>query len=512
VEPVETNDSRAVKPHPPGSPEEERAAARQRAIQKRIKAHGGTGLPSDRDPVEACRLGECMKCSGTWGPLYLHIRDHYPIGLSQEQVERRYRSECDIPDVDAKGNAVHLAADWHRQRLSQGQSKHMHGPGGERARAHIAQTLSRPRPDLYGKTGRNPSGKAISSWEIAKRLTQGKGLVETMDELGAPNHKLIQRRASALGLAFGTAFLCDQGEPYRYGALSHLRKAAGFETEDFDKYVGLSVGRSGAQKPDVILNPKEARKVIDWRDEVVTALLAARALHVAGKDYRKDDVLRTFLPALSDLNDALVRTMPEIRTAAREHPARGMTGLGEAVAWDAAREESAKSTDYRWRRTLRYLWQAERWIAKNLDRLRAYEDDGPLVRSLIGWRYGATQQTVQNALRERTEGIPPLEVRLLILTYAPSFAETKKKSGAPTGVRTKTKEQIELAAAFDLMGWTRKDMAPFLFPDTPRSAESNTYRVFSEHSRKINVAKKKLTPARAKERVEQATRRPSKKS
>src|SRR5260370_5193226 len=117
--------------------------------------------------------------------------------------------------------------------------------------------MTGPHPYLYGITGKNPFGKVIPSWEIAKRLTQGEGVVETARELGAPNHKLIQRRGAAMGLAYKTAFLCDGGEPFHYGDLFHLRKASGFEVEDFDKFAGLGKRRSGTtRRADVILNPR----------------------------------------------------------------------------------------------------------------------------------------------------------------------------------------------------------------------------------------------------------------
>jgi hypothetical protein len=405
-----------------------------------------------------------MKCSGTWGPLYLHIPDHYP-GSASAQALQKYREEFHIPDD------LHLAADWHRQRLSQGQSRRMNGPDGEKIREHLAQKSARPHPERYGKTGLNPSGKVIPSWGIAKRLTQGKGLVETMDELGAPNHKLIQRRAAALGLAFGTAFLCDQGEPFRYDSLSHLRKASGFEAEDFDKYVGLSVGRSGSQRPEVILNPKEARKAMRWRDEVTTALLAVPALHVAGKDYRKDDVLRTFLPELLDVNRSLMLTISEIRKAAREHPEWGVAELCGSICEGAQREQSVNSGDNRWRKTLRYLWQAEEWIAKNLGRLRGSEHDGPLIREMIGARYGATHQAVQNALRDRTETIARMEMRMIVMTFAPTFAEARKEPGSPTGPRPATRETIPKLAALRFLDYSQPQMVSFLYPGQYRGSK-----------------------------------------
>src|SRR5712692_8282919 len=143
----------------------------ERARLASLKKHGATGVPPNMGPLEATRQGTCMKCSGIWGPLYLHIPSHYP-SLPREEALRQYRKDCKIPE------GVHLAADWHRARLSEGQSKRMQGSNGGKVRARIAARLSRPRPDLRGRTGRNPSGVVINSWPITQRLTCGKNLVE----------------------------------------------------------------------------------------------------------------------------------------------------------------------------------------------------------------------------------------------------------------------------------------------------------------------------------------------
>lgn len=127
-------------------------ARRERDFQDQIRAHGGTGFPPDIDPLEACHKGMCMKCSGRWGPLHLHVHVHYP-GLSMADGIRAYREEFRISD------GVPLASDQHRETLRQAQLARIGGPNGKQIRAHLAQKASGPHPEKYGKTGIKPSGK-----------------------------------------------------------------------------------------------------------------------------------------------------------------------------------------------------------------------------------------------------------------------------------------------------------------------------------------------------------------
>ena len=391
----------------------------ERVRAKSLKRHGATGVTPDMYPIEACRHGICMKCGGMWGPLYLHIPSHYP-NVPSKDAREKYRRDFRIPDD------VSLTADWHRRRLADGRLKFMRGPAGENARLRIAESLSRPRPDLYGKTGRHPSGKAIPTWEIVKRLTKGDSLVQVAKNVGAGNHKLIQRRAAAVGLAFGTALMCDHGEPFRNRSLAYMRKVTGFEVTDFVKFVGLRSARSLARSGESILNPQEARMAIEWRDGILRALLGVRSLHVAGKDYRKDDLLRRMLPTLPEVNSFMGRTIGDLRKDCREHPEWTVNELCEAVCIEAQREQSISRVDNRWRNTLRYLWQIESFLNANLDRLRSSEADGVILREMIGARYRVKrvftrkQRSVFAALQPSNVHIgSKLEWRLLFSMISP---------------------------------------------------------------------------------------------
>ena len=388
--------------------------------------HGATGLPSDLDPVEACRRGECMICSGSWGPLHRHIPAHYP-GLSSKEACQRYRTDCKIPEKDSEGNKVHLQADWHRKRLSESQSKRMKGPDGEKIKARIRETLSRRRPELYGKTGVHRSDVAFKNWPMLKLLAQGalaKTVAESLGLKGQNAARAIRHRAKFLGWKFGRACFCDQGNPFRYGSLFHMRKVSGFEVRDFNKFAGLSKRRSANRRPpESIAMPDKARKAIAWRDGILRALLAAQSLNVAGKDFGKDRVLITLLPDLPHTNDFLMAKMGKIRQTARERPAWGVGDLCEDVCRAAAREQSISPEDHSWRRTVRFLPQVEPWVKMNLTRLRGLtENDGTLVCEMIASLYGTTESIVQNALRPDAETIAPIEMRLLIVTYAASHA------------------------------------------------------------------------------------------
>ena len=175
---------------------------------------------------------------------------------------------------------------------------------------------------------------------------------------------------------------------------------------------------------DSIVSPGDARKVIEWRERAVT-LMNASALYGARK-YGKDSVLKTFLPTLPEISHFLVLTIAGIRQAARAHPEWGIDELCEFVCTQAQIEQSAQAHDDRWRKTLRYLYDVQEWIAKNLDRLRGSDADGLLVHEMIGSRYSATGQSVEDALRERTELIDPRDMYRLLARHAQPLMEPRR--------------------------------------------------------------------------------------
>jgi hypothetical protein len=408
-----------------------------------------------------------------------------------------------------------LDSDRHRETLRQAQLARMQGKNGEQLRANLAKKSSGPRPERYGKTGLNPSGWNPSNWEISKCLTLGMDQADTAKKLGGKdNHKLIGRRAASMDLARDASFLCDCGDFFLNRSLFGLRELSGFAVSDFDKIVGLSEGRSQASRPgDSIANPEDARLAIEWRNGVIRELLNVSAeshcgLRLGEKVYSQERVLKIFLPELAGLNGALVLTIGKIRQEAHEHPEWAVDQLGElCICRHAAIEQSANSQDTRWRKSLRYLATQEKFLKGNLTRLRGTEGDGELVREMIG--YGAHHYTVQNALRDNTDLIPPLEIRMLIKEFAPKFAKPKpKQGGAPTGLRDDTIERIRRMAGLEMAHprWTQERMAPFVFWDTPASCQSNIRPFSSTYRPQIDALKQKLTKSEIQEIVRDATK------
>ncbi len=473
----------------------------KRYLQKVIAAHGGTGQRSNLDRLEACRLGVCMICSGKWGPLFRHIPKHYPK-LSAEAALRAFRTEFNIPD-DAP-----LVAEWHRELLSRGRTARMQGPDGEQIKANLAEKSPRPHPERYGETGVNSSENPLSNWAVAKYRVRGIDLVDTAKKLGESNHKRVQRRSASMGLSFGAAFICDQCDPLRHRNLCDLRRIVGFDAANFERYVGLEEGRSNATRPaDTIVNPADAVLVVAWRDHLLKTLLAKGSLALAIKIGR-DRVLKTLLPEIAETNRFLLRTIGEIRAAMRESSEWGVDSLGEFVCRQAAIEESVQSSDNRWRKTLRYLAsdRLEEWLTNNLVRLRSPGHDGEIVRAMIG--YGASSVIVRNALRYRTSVIEPADVRSLIHKYAPAFAGPRKPSGGtPVELRPKTRERVQIAAAFSRCGWSVRKTAPFLSPGQPESAVDNAYVFYSRYRTKIESAKAAMLQEQAEAIVQQMTDR-----
>ena len=502
--------------------DKEKEARREREFQKQIKAHGGDGRPPNlkttEEKVAACERGVCLKCGGQWDALHTHVWKHYEKELREQGVEdkrrmmaegiRAYQTEHEIPP------GVPLASDDHRKRLSEGQSKGMQGPDGERRKAQIAETLSRPRPDLRGKTGPNPSGVAFDNWPMVKLLSQGYTAEVTAKNLGLKGKNrahTVNKRAQGLGLrGFGTEFLLDHGKPFSNGRLFDLRGVSGFECLDFDRCAGLSEGRSRGTRPrDSLALPDDARLAVEWRDGVLRELMDAansgeRILRLGDKHFPVDQVLKTFLPELAELNNALVLTMPRIRQAARKNPEWTAAQLCEEICSFAQIEQSVEADDTRWRVTLRYLWQAEDWIigpadspGTNFERLRASEvqNDGQFAREMMGSRYGASQWTVQNALKPSTGRIEPSNIQALILRFAPKFARAKPKLGRDKGQHPDTIERIRRAAGLEMAHprWTQERMAPFVFWDTPKSCQANIRPFLSTYRKDIELKKQTLT-------------------
>jgi hypothetical protein len=86
----------------------------------------------------------------------------------------------------------------------------------------------------------------------------------------------------------------------------------------------------------------------------------------------------------------------------------------------------------------------------------------------MGFPYGATGQTVQNALRRRTKNIIPTELCLLLLSYGKQERDqtrTVGRRGHFKGFRMKdTERRIELAATLRSQGVRGYALAKSLYP------------------------------------------------
>ncbi len=381
---------------------------------------GATGLPSKLPPLEAIRAGECPMCSFPTNALHKHLVVHFP-GMSYTEARKAFLVKLDLPeDTD-------LTSDAKREIQRAAQLKRMNGPEAEKIRKSLAE-----------KARGNSSHLAdVRNWPIVREVTRGRTAEQAWKKIDLGD-KLTPHsvgvRARDMGYSYATPARSDQSEPYTYERLFRLRRTTAFEVSDFDRCVGLDEWRSGATVPgERIMDPEEAGAAIAWRDRVLTALLNVEpTLKFAGKEYRKDDLLLTFVPEIVGTYNALIRSIGEVRDELRKSSEWTLEDFCEALCRAAAREQSIEGNqDDSRRKTLRYLAEekSEEWLAANYARLRGGERDGPLVRELIGSRYGVTGATVQNALRSRTDVIAPIEVRMLIKEYAPGFATAKKTPG-----------------------------------------------------------------------------------
>jgi hypothetical protein len=363
----------------------------------------------------------CMVCHRYSRRLYRHLPVHYK-GMSDVEAVQKYRIDFSISDD------VHLIAPSEGRRMSELKKSLYNSKAGDEVRKKIASSLSgRARPDLRGRTGRRPSGRTISRWSAAQLLAKGVGVKSAAKQLGAPNWKQLQRIGQAIGLAFGTAFILEQGRPFTHGSLSKIREISGCTDVEFSKFVGVSTRQVSTIESGRIVQPKVARRVSAWRDGVLRQLLAERS----HKSYRKDAVLKSLVPELSEVNGFLLKTIEEVRQETRKFPLRTANDLGEFLCVKAQQHRSGGD----WKKTLGYFAELPSGVIDEfLRRARGAELNGKLVRWLIGGRWGASAGTVQNALRRRCNSISPAAMLMLILRYGPAMSsnvQQEKRRKAP---------------------------------------------------------------------------------
>lgn len=84
-------------------------------------------------------------------------------------------------------------------------------------------------------------------------------------------------------------------------------------------------------------------------------------------------------------------------------------------------------------------------------------------------------------------------VRAPFKRISPPAPVEPKRRGRPPGMAPATQERIRLAAAFELCGWSKRKMAPYILPGQSASPGANIYRFCHDHRELIAAIKQQLT-------------------
>jgi hypothetical protein len=361
---------------------------RDRARRKSLRQHGATGEPPKMDPVDAFNQGICYACSGKFtGALHKHIPG-CPYVAPAVKSWQEFRDR--VVPTDRRG-LVQLRTPAMLAKLSEG-AKRSYDENTDEGRAHRANLAAA----VKGTT-------RIPYWPTIKLITSGHSAVTAAALLKERAKTIQERKEKAEKLTFGTDFMIGlDGKPIQSAAVIASREATNLKTE-FDELVGFSTKRP----PRTIIGPADARKWFVWRNKFVAQLLTESA-------HRKDSILKSLVPELEAANSFLQTTIPAIRKAARSNFALTVDDLGEFVCTETRREKTDE-----WYRTRNSLWMFEPWLlADGLARLRSDDADGAIVREMVGSLFGAKQEWIQNALRDRTVTVEPGEIEKLILRSA----------------------------------------------------------------------------------------------
>jgi hypothetical protein len=305
-------------------------------------------------------------------------------------------------DEEITPNPVHV------KRKRPGRALFFKTPAGRKLAKRFREEYSgRPQPSKLGWAG----SRAVTDWELAKRVTRGE-IVEGM------KRSAVDMRAKSLGLGYGTAFFCDQGEPLRDASLQSLRERLGFTTARFEKLTGLGPKVADKRAAAMIRGPRDARIVIEWRDKTLRSLLAATS-----PAYKNHRILKTFLPEIADLDGLLRDRFAEIQKTMRADFT--LAHLGDFVCEQVRR--SAKKTPHAglWGEMLRCLVELDAcresrtFLEANLGSLRHCKALADFVREIIGARYGTTAWTITRALLRSTQPYSDAEMRGFVLDIAP---------------------------------------------------------------------------------------------
>ena len=191
----------------------------------------------------------------------------------------------------------------------------------------------------------------------------------------------------------------------------------GFTRAKFEKIVGLPARTMDRRKSNMLRDPAVAVLTIEWRNSTLRLLLDGPI-----PDFPSHRILKSFFPNLREIDGFLYESLSQIQTQLQEDRNKGwtITDVWSFVCEKAQLEISSKGEQ--WRRMLRYMWQIEDFLGKNLGRLRETKYLATLVHELIGSLWGATGFVVKRALPKNVRPIPSGDICKLILLHAVPLA------------------------------------------------------------------------------------------
>jgi hypothetical protein len=399
------------------------------------------------DPVEATAEGICLECGQRSVRLYRHIPTHMRV--------KAYLKKYNLPPT---------------------------------MRLMVKSQL------VHNRGIRTGHKRPLDGWAVARMICRGITTTETGQALGKERWQRINALAKTRGLSFGAPFFCDLGEPFRYGAITEFLKRTGFRVEDFLKWANLPSENVTERQPDrarkshwmlthsLSGEPKKLGTIsvigpfVKKRDEAIHSLLAVPGPRKAYMDFRQDEILKTILPSLIPLNRALLSTFPEIRNELAREEKSGKPWVAADLSRfvdERAYYEVNRGSGDSWQRTLMYLAPMEdKPLVMLLERLRQSpaKSNGPIVRELIGSKWGATGLAVQRAMLHRTKILKPEKIQAILFNL-------ESKSASRLAERESADLRVELEKMRSLVpkAKTKKPKGP-----EPKPEERKSFRIRGE--------------------------------
>jgi hypothetical protein len=295
-----------------------------------------------------------------------------------------------------------------------------------RGKQQMEPQRGRPRDlkSVRGHAGERPALK----WPIACALANGKGYAAASDEKAVNRSPMtVWTAAQSMGLS-GEALrtsttVYDFGLPVTAELIRRLQQISGLLIKEFAEQVGISlavaVGAIRPRREGQRTSPEVAMKVIQWRRETVQRLLATtpKSDYRVGR-YGGPRVLKTLFPDLRGRYELLRTAILPIRAFLKQSPEVGSADAGEFICQQAMLEAASKS---RKRNFTSFLpWAAQRsgtdctFLDRHWNSFKGHGSPGATAFSVLAVELGATHAVVSGAVKLKTHGIPPNEMRHLL--------------------------------------------------------------------------------------------------